>query len=168
MKTALYDRIKFFFEFFKINTDHVYKINGIFLDNTGLCSSIVWRSRECFHRTLEWYLTAEPHLIGKLVTRLPRDTRFRCLEKLSAVLKEMGSDKDLVWKEVAIPELENDAIRVFVSTLLEDLPDDNPTEFMQIYEILGESPIKFLSILANSLSQVDLSTRSSRIWNRWA
>ncbi|KAF9767794.1 hypothetical protein IL306_014977 [Fusarium sp. DS 682] len=136
---------KFFFRFFPIATADVNKINGIFLDNASVCKSVVFRSVDSFRRTLEWYMT-EPCQIGKRVTRATGDRRLHCLMKLAAALKRMGSEKDPVWGEVPFPELDNDdkcrlmlkRLRELLPSLLQLLPDDDLTEFMQIYKALGE------------------------------
>ncbi|UKZ76002.1 hypothetical protein TrVFT333_003698 [Trichoderma virens FT-333] len=137
---------KFFFEFFPIDTHHVNEIHCVFLDNASSCTSVVFRSKESFLQTLEWYLT-RPNWSGKRVTCLPDDLQRLCLRKLAAVLKQMGSDKEPVWEEIDVPWLKYDAMqqvdRVGIfdmfPELLDSIPDDNPTEYMQIYNILGGS-----------------------------
>jgi hypothetical protein len=87
---------KFFFRFFCIKTAHVNKINGIFLENATGCDSVIFRSTDCFRRTLEWYLTVEPAEIGKCTTQAPQDPRLIVLVKLAAALKQLNSDKTAV------------------------------------------------------------------------
>ncbi|KAH9211163.1 hypothetical protein DL95DRAFT_512008 [Leptodontidium sp. 2 PMI_412] len=164
---------KFFFSFFPIDTSHVNKINGIFLDNASICNSVVFRSAESFRRSLEWYIT-EPCQVGKRVTSAPGDQRLRCLMKLAAVLKQMGSDKDPVWEEIPFPELDNDEkcrlmlkeLRQLLPLLLQHLPDDNPTEFMKVYKTLGEFLSEYSSTYANLQFQVGRRRRFLRIWNK--
>ncbi|KAL7904035.1 hypothetical protein GGI35DRAFT_464162 [Trichoderma velutinum] len=137
---------KFFFNFFPINTHHVNKIHRVFLDEVSSCTSVIFRSRDSFRQTLEWYLT-EPDWVGKRVTSLPDDLRRLCLRKLAAVLKQMGSDKDPVWEEIDVSELKNDMKHQLMQKglfelfplLLDHIPDHDPTTFMQIYNILGGS-----------------------------
>ena len=99
---------KFFFRFFPIDTNHVNKINGIFLDNASTCKTVVFRSAESFCRSLEWYMTEPPGQIGKRVTSALGDRLRQCLVALAAVMKQMGSDKDPIWEEIPVPEPDND------------------------------------------------------------
>ena len=87
---------------------------------------------------------------------MPQDQRLYCLIELAVVLKQMGSDKDPVWKEIPILELGNDekcrlilkGLRQVLPLLLQHLPDDNPTEFIKTYKTLGEFLSKYSSTLA--------------------
>ncbi|PKK42865.1 hypothetical protein CI102_13385 [Trichoderma harzianum] len=98
---------KFFFSFFPIDTHHVNKIHCVFLDNASSCTSVIFRSKESFRQTLEWYLT-EPGWVGKRVTSLPGDGRRLYLLKLAAVLKQLGSDKEPTWEEIDVSKIRND------------------------------------------------------------
>ncbi|KAL6836938.1 hypothetical protein V8C40DRAFT_228754 [Trichoderma camerunense] len=137
---------KFFFNFFPIDTHHVNKIHCVFLDNASSCTSVIFRSKESFRQTLEWYLT-EPDWVGKRVTSLPGDGRRLYLLKLAAVLKQLGSDKEPTWEEIDVAKMRNDIKHQLMQKglfelcpeLLDCIPDDNPTEFMQIYKSLGGS-----------------------------
>ncbi|KAJ4862291.1 hypothetical protein T069G_03245 [Trichoderma breve] len=137
---------KFFFSFFPIETHHVNKIHCVFLDNASSCTSVIFRSKESFRQTLEWYLT-EPGWVGKRVTSLPGDRRRLYLLKLAAVLKQLGSDKEPTWEEIDVAKMRNDTKRQLMEKglfelfpeLLDCIPDDNPSEFMQIYNSLGGS-----------------------------
>ncbi|KAK4152137.1 hypothetical protein C8A00DRAFT_44735 [Chaetomidium leptoderma] len=90
---------KFCFSFFPISSDHVHTINSILLDNTSPCSSVVFESQESFARTLEWYLTA-PCTVGKIITGPDTDLREATLRKLERVSRELGSDKEMVFKRL--------------------------------------------------------------------
>ncbi|KAL6794460.1 hypothetical protein J3E68DRAFT_406842 [Trichoderma sp. SZMC 28012] len=137
---------KFFFSFFPIETHHVNKIHCVFLDNASSCTSVIFRSKESFRQTLEWYLT-EPGWVGKRVTSLPGDGRRLYLQKLAAVLKQLGSDKEPTWEEIDVVKMRNDikhqllqkGLFELFAEVLDCIPDDNPTEFMQIYNSLGGS-----------------------------
>ncbi|KAK0757604.1 hypothetical protein N5P37_009618, partial [Trichoderma harzianum] len=137
---------KFFFSFFPIDTHHVNKIHCVFLDNASSCTSVIFRSKESFRQTLEWYLT-EPGWVGKRVTSLPGDGRRLYLLKLAAVLKQLGSDKEPTWEEIDVSKIRNDIKHQLLQKglfelfpeLLDCIPDDNSTKFMQIYNSLGGS-----------------------------
>lgn len=145
---------KFFFSFFPIETHHVNKIHCVFLDNASSCTSVIFRSKESFRQTLEWYLT-EPGWVGKRVTSLPGDRRRLYLLKLAAVLKQLGSDKEPTWEEIDVAKMRNDTKHQLMQKglfelfpeLLDCIPDDNPTEFRQIYNSLGDSIFKPFSYL---------------------
>lgn len=89
---------KFCFKFFPINSTHVHTINALFLDNAGMCSSVVFESQESFARTLEWYLTA-PCSIGKILvdTNVKVSVREATLMKLEKVSRDLGSQKETVF-----------------------------------------------------------------------
>lgn len=143
---------KFFFSFFPIETHHINKIHCVLLDNASSCTSVIFRSKEFFRQTLEWYLT-EPGWVGKRVTCLPGDGRRLYLQKLAAVLKQLGSDKEPTWEEIDVVKMRNDIKHQLLQKglfelfpeVLDCIPDDNPTEFMQIYNSLGESTFKPIS-----------------------
>ncbi|KAI5455794.1 hypothetical protein BGZ63DRAFT_397949 [Mariannaea sp. PMI_226] len=134
---------KFFFRFSHIDTLHIDKIHGIFLDNASACTSIVFRSKERFRRTLEWYLT-DPGQARNRLPRFPGDLRLSFLKKLAVVLKQMGSSKDPIWEEANIPAFNNgetwrlmrEELRRLLPSMLRLLPDDNPTDTMKIYSVL--------------------------------
>lgn len=138
---------RFFFSFFPIETNHVNSINGILLDNASVCNSVVFQSQNTFRRTLEWYMT-EPYRIGKRVTRDPGDKQLRLLLSLAAIMKKLGSKQVPVWEEVSLPALDNEEhfrnireeLMRSLPSLLQHISDDNPSEFMQLYMMLGEAP----------------------------
>lgn len=163
---------RFFFNFFPIDTHHVNKIHCVFLDNASSCTSVIFQSRESFRRTLEWYLT-EPGWVGKRVTSLPGDKRRLYLLKLAAVLKQLGSNKEPTWEEIDVSKMKNDIThelsqkRLFelFPTLLDCIPDDDPTDFMQIYKSLGGSK----QTLTEDMKQVFLMMKlriKIDVWSR--
>ncbi|PNP55345.1 hypothetical protein THARTR1_04487 [Trichoderma harzianum] len=145
---------KFFFNFFPIDTLHVNKIHRVFLENVSSCTSVIFRSKESFRQTLEWYLT-EPGWVGKRVTSLPGDRRRLYLLKLAAVLKQLGSNKEPTWEEIDVSKMRNDIEhQVLQEGLFESFPElldhiPDGTEFMQIYNILGDSISKLISTFTN-------------------
>lgn len=91
---------KFFFQFFRISTEHVNKINGFLLDNAYHCTSILFRSENIFLKTLEYYMT-EPMVIYKnVIGDGDRDRRLTYLKNLAELMKGLGSDAKPVWKEL--------------------------------------------------------------------
>lgn len=92
---------KFCFRFWPIKRKHVDIINSIFLDNILHCKSIVFRSAPSFTRTLEAYITTDLYGFKKVGVgeRGARISRRMCLEKLSTVLKALGSDNIPVWHD---------------------------------------------------------------------
>jgi hypothetical protein len=92
---------KFTFSFWPIKRKHVDIINSIFLDNVLDCQSIVFHSAPSFTRTLEAYMTSTSYgfknvSVGEHRARI---SRRACLEKLSVVLRSLGSDKTPFWHE---------------------------------------------------------------------
>jgi hypothetical protein len=92
---------KFTFSFWPIKRKHVDIINSIFLDNVLHCQSIVFHSKPSFTRTLEAYMTSSSYGFKNLGVgeHRARTTRRACLEKLSVVLRSLGSDKTPVWHD---------------------------------------------------------------------
>ncbi|KAM0080465.1 hypothetical protein ACKRZS_007382 [Fusarium odoratissimum] len=92
---------KFCFRFWPIKRKHVDIINSIFLDNVLHCKSIVFRSAPSFRRTLEAYMTTDSYGFKKVGVgeRGARISRRMCLQKLSTVLKALGSDNAPIWHD---------------------------------------------------------------------
>lgn len=140
----------FFFRFFSINLAHTNRINGVFLENVGLHTSIVFTTKDSFRHTLEWYLT-DHKIFRKRVSASPEDSRRTCLLRLSQLLRYLGSSAKLYMEERAPPVLTDDEIffmrlaalrelRQSLPSLLKEIPDGSPTEFiefMSIYQSLG-------------------------------
>lgn len=94
---------KFRFPFFPIETQHMNIINSIFLDNCVNCTSLVFNSKKAFKKTLEWYLTAPPHEIGKILMGEDKEDCLKTLKKLEAVSRSLGSEKAVVWIMPTLP-----------------------------------------------------------------
>ncbi|KAL7961058.1 hypothetical protein V8C34DRAFT_320308 [Trichoderma compactum] len=161
---------KFFFNFFPIDTHHVNKIHCVFLDNASSCTSVIFQSKESFRQTLEWYLT-EPGWVGKRIISLPGDGRRLFLQKLAAVLKQMGSNKEPVWEDIDVSKMRNDikhqlsdkGLLESFPELLDHIPDG--TEIMQIYNSLGGSK----QTLTKDMKQVFLMMKlriKIDVWSR--
>ena len=134
----------FFFHFFPIDVTHTNRLNGVFLENADSCTSIVFGSTGAFRRTLEWYLT-DREVFRKYVTTSPEDRRRIYFAKLEQLLGTLGSSAKPHLEELPDPVLileETSRIRLAelrqaLPSLLREMPDDNPTEFMSIYQALG-------------------------------
>src|SRR3569833_346304 len=92
---------KFSFRFWPIKRRHVDIINSIFLDNILRCKSVVFRTSSSFTRTLEEYMTTGSYGFKQvgLGERRARFSRRTGLEKLSVVLKALGSNKTPIWHD---------------------------------------------------------------------
>lgn len=92
---------KFSFRFWPIKRNHVDIINGIFFDNVIHCQSIVFRSAPAFMRTLEAYMTTSSYGFKSVGVgeRRAGISRRACVEKLSVVLRSLGSNKTPVWRD---------------------------------------------------------------------
>lgn len=88
---------QFHFPFFPIQSRHVNTINSLFLDNCLGCTSLVFNCKKAFARLLEWYLTADPFTIGKIMLGEDKKDRLKTLKKLDAVSHSLGSKKRAVW-----------------------------------------------------------------------
>jgi hypothetical protein len=142
-------RDRFFFQFWSISTRHVDIINSVFLDNLLRCKSVVFGSKDPFQRTLEAYMTKSSHGFKKVGVgeHGARVSRLACLEKLSAVLKTLGSKTVPVWCDNGKKENEpvtqslDDAWLDMMKKLFEGadvpFPESETTPFWQAYYILG-------------------------------
>jgi len=140
---------KFCFRFWPISTKHVDTINSVFLDNLLRCKSVVFGSKPPFKRTLEAYMTTSAHGFKKvgIGEHGARVSRLACLEKLSAVLKMLGSESVPVWFDKDEEERElfvqsfDDVWLEMVKKLFEDgdesFSESETTPFWQAYYTLG-------------------------------
>ncbi|KAI1815278.1 hypothetical protein GGS20DRAFT_584639 [Poronia punctata] len=95
-------RHKFCLSLFPNKTRHVNIINHLLFDNAYAGSTIVFRTREAFLRTLEWYMTV-PCIYGKVVAFNHQKQRRRLLTGLAALLKSLGFTKEAIWEEKSVP-----------------------------------------------------------------
>ncbi|KAM0429597.1 hypothetical protein ACHAPT_006193 [Fusarium lateritium] len=95
---------RFCFSFFPLKKGHVRKINGILLDNSYICSSIAFGSREAFLNILDWWLT-EPCNTGKIVMGEYEHVHFKYLKNLEAFMKTTGWGKELVYRRDPTPRV---------------------------------------------------------------
>lgn len=129
---------RFCFPFFKLNTEHVNKINAIFLENAYTCQSVAFTSQSALRIAIEYYLTLPADQGFKLVTRQVNDLHLSYLLKLEKVLRKLGSDKALVYQSHSAKT--NDRTFEIVGSRLAEYLPEQPTEFMQLYMKLGELP----------------------------
>lgn len=140
---------RFCFRFWPIERRHVDIINSIFLDNTLRCTSVAFRSVPSFTRTLETYLTADCHGFKKVgVGELhARTGRRECLQKLSLVLKALGSDVAPLWHEdegartshslMSLDDVWIDMIKILLGRGVEFSPGTDSSAFFSTYNSLG-------------------------------
>ncbi|KAJ3495104.1 hypothetical protein NLG97_g3636 [Lecanicillium saksenae] len=162
----------FFFQFFPTSVAHTNRMNGIFLEHADSSTSIVFRSKDTFRRTLEWYLT-DREVFRKCVTSSPEDSRRVCLLKLERLLGFLGSSAKLHMEELPHPVLKPDEIasvklaelRQTLPSLLQEMPDDNPTEFMSIYQGLGGTKSSLIEDLDQAARMIRLRIKID-VWSQ--
>lgn len=148
---------KFSFLFWPIKRKHVDIINSIFLDNVLHCKSIVFRSVLPFTRTLEVYMATDKYGFKRLGLgeHGAMNSRLICLEKLSVVLRSLGSDRTPVWhddeearQQVHVSSVDDtwlDIIKVYSKSSKSSKSikwEGSP--FFKIYSTLGKRDIRLL------------------------
>lgn len=128
---------RFGFQFFKVSTEHVNKINMIMLENAQNCQAIAFTSQAALKTTLEHYLTLPADRGFKLVANEVDDPKLLYLLKLEYVLKDLGSHGRLVYQLERASLSDSGFLEAMGNQLSEHLPKQ-PTEFMQLYMKLGE------------------------------
>lgn len=140
-------RDMFCFRFWPISTKHVDTINSVFLDNLLRCKSVVFGSKLPFRRTLEVYMTTRAHGFKKVGVgeHGARMSRFACLEKLSVVLKMLGSENVPVWFDKdggsqpflqSLDDMWLEMAKIIFEVDVE-LLESEATQFWQAYSVLG-------------------------------
>ena len=130
---------RFCFSFFKLGAEHVNMINAIMLDNSHTCQTIAFTSRTALKMKLEHYVTLPVDKPFKIVGNKTDDPMLSHLLKLEKTLRELGSNKDLVYN-LHSTELIDDEILGTMGNEPEDYLSEQPTKFMQLYMKLGECP----------------------------
>jgi hypothetical protein len=140
---------KFCFRFWLISRKHVDTINSIFLDNILRCKSVVFGLTAPFKRTLDAYITTTTYgfKAAGIGEHGARDSRLVCLQKLSAVLKMLGSKTVPVWfdkdEESSEPFIQSfdDVWLEMIKKLLgdgdESFSESETNSFWQAYYTLG-------------------------------
>ncbi|KAH6880829.1 hypothetical protein B0T10DRAFT_495276 [Thelonectria olida] len=153
---------KFCFRFWPIKRKHVDIINSIFLDNILHCKSIVFRSAPSFTRTLEAYMTTDLHGFKKagVGERGARISRRVCFEKLSTVLKALGSDNIPVWHDdeeanqssylQSIDDVWLEMVKKLFGRSVEFASKFGASHFWETYSMLGGTKETFLKDLEQS------------------
>ncbi|KAK4222967.1 hypothetical protein QBC38DRAFT_488726 [Podospora fimiseda] len=96
----------FDFVFFRIERRHVNVINGIFLDNCGYCTSVVFESVSAFQKTMEWFLTAPCEIAGKTLAGTDAQVREVALNKMIDVARGWGFQGTPVIRRMEEPLME--------------------------------------------------------------
>jgi hypothetical protein len=130
---------QFCFPFFKLNTEHVNKINAIFLENAHTCQSVAFASHSALRIAVEYYLTLPADQGFKFVVRQGDGLDLSYLLKLEKILRKLGSDQALVYQSPSAKP--DDRIFEIAGTRLAEYLLEQPTEFMQLYMTLGEFPL---------------------------
>lgn len=150
------DEDEFFFKFFRINSDHVNKINSFILD--GARSNVVFASPKNFTETLEWYMTDTSQTWKNVVgTEDERHLKVTLLTKLSALMKSLGSNAEPVWEESPTAKSKNtsltgklpidfrhSAYQMIMDDIIKEMDRDStmmessPTPFLELYTKLGK------------------------------
>ncbi|KAK7974548.1 hypothetical protein PG989_016396 [Apiospora arundinis] len=154
---------KFRFDFIPISGQDVHDINGIFLDNTRLSTTIVFASRSSFFDTLEIFLTS-PSAKGKVVTGEDGDSRLKALEKLSALGRTLGSNKEPLWTHITVEStidyemfLElHKANRKWSREFAATKPEDYSPEVRTYVNLGGIPPITLLEDMKQSRLMLEL------------
>ncbi|KAG7404066.1 hypothetical protein Forpe1208_v015793 [Fusarium oxysporum f. sp. rapae] len=153
---------KFCFRFWPIKRKHVYIINSIFLDNVLHCKSIVFRSAPSFKRTLEAYMTTDLYGFKKVGVgeRGARISRRMCLQKLSTVLKALGSDNAPIWHDdveanqssylQSIDDSWLEIMKKFLKRSMDSASEFRESHFWGIYSTLGGTKETFVKDLEQS------------------
>jgi hypothetical protein len=149
---------KFCFRFWPIERKHVDTINSIFLDNILRSKSIVFHSMSSFTRSLEVYMTDSQNFkeVG-FGERHSRISRHKALEKLSVILKALGSDKISLWHAVgegeagkrsclqSIDDVWLEMTKTFLKRDFDFASGPEASHFWQIYCALGMSSPSYSS-----------------------
>lgn len=130
---------RFCFSFFKLSTEHVNKINTIFLENAYSSHAVAFTSRSALKETIEHYLTLPADQGFKCVSHEKNDTRLSYLLKLENVLRKLCSDKALVYQFHNLKPIDAGIFKTLGNEIAKYLPEQ-PSEFMQLYMKLGELP----------------------------
>lgn len=140
---------KFYFTIFPIGSHHVNTINSVFLDNTSMCTSIVFKDQSTFAKTLEWYLTASCTIGKKVILGWEEDARNAMLNRLEAVSRALGSQQATVRMNLDVDtefDLEGSRINILEMRRFlhktgahkeENRKPKVKSDFIQIYESLG-------------------------------
>lgn len=134
---------KFCFQYFPTNTKDVHTINGIMLQNAYVCARVVFGTQESLSRTLEAHLTSP----WNIITGDDAELRLEFLMKLARVSKSLGSEKEPIWKEEPVSDVQDyestrlniiEMRRNFAKLTRSDWKFDTKNEFVQIHTSLGK------------------------------
>ncbi|KAG5917902.1 hypothetical protein E4U42_007080 [Claviceps africana] len=137
----------FFFRFFPLETTHVDRINGIFLDSASACRSLVFCSEAAFRASLRWYLTDNTYF-----PKRPGGINAVAgggLRKLFALLVRLGGDTSGLLE----------ALRHVLDGDNASLPAKN------VYRILGGSPETLLKDMDQAARMFTLRVKID-VWSQ--
>ena len=154
----------FCFQFFKLSTEHVNKINTIMLENSHTCQAIAFTSQSALRMTIEYYLTLPASQGFKLVGDKANDPKLSYLSKLEHILKKLGSDKCLVYQSHSAKPIDDGIFEIMGNKLIEYLPEQ-PNEFMQLYMKLGEPPSGGQRSFLTECPQAEARQQLLRTWS---
>lgn len=131
---------KFCFRFFPISTKHTDWINFIMLENAHHISKIVFNSRKATDRTIQQYLTTPCEVNGqtffKYIESPEPNFRLKFLKKLDNTFGD--AERGLVYTCQRTDSM--DPLVTLGQMMQAEVPgQDKPTDFMQLYNILGMS-----------------------------
>ncbi|KAG6315288.1 hypothetical protein E4U22_007977 [Claviceps purpurea] len=148
----------FFFNFFPLESGHVDCINGVFLDNASSCSSLLFHSEAALRRSLNTYVSSCSYFPNRVVststpavavaTITPAEVQRACLDKMTALLAQIGSEKRLCWEDIsAMASTDEEESQCMLEALRQGLPyylrhisgGDDASPFVQVYQMLGGS-----------------------------
>ena len=154
---------RFCFRFFKISNEHVNKINTIMLDNAQECQTIAFTLKSALRMTIEHYLTLPADQGFKVIINQANDHKRLYLSKLEYILKQLGSDKRLVYQLQSDKLTKAKILEVVGDKLMKYLPEQ-PTEFMQLYMKLGELPSDGQRTFLTKCSQAEARQQFPMTW----
>ena len=133
---------KFCFRFFPISTKHTDWINFIMLENAHPISTIVFNSRKATDRTMQRYLTTPCEVHGqtcfKYVESPEPNLKLKYLKKLDRIFGDANCG--LIYTCQSTNSME--PLVTLGQMMQAKVPrQDNPTGFIQLYNILGLSQI---------------------------
>jgi hypothetical protein len=132
---------RFLFPFFKIGAEHVLKINDVFLENAYRTSKIAFNSSESLKQSIQHYFQLPSDRGFKSVHRRDKDARLTYLRKLETILRSLGSETKLVYREIlgmdAAEGLKDETLKALLKEGFERAMEQ-PTDFMQLYNNLGK------------------------------
>ncbi|KAK5989088.1 hypothetical protein PT974_10586 [Cladobotryum mycophilum] len=149
----LRDSDNFGFPFFRIETTHMQKINGLLLDHAFHGTKIIYNRRERFLDLVMWFLS-EPCKVGKNLEGANADRQLRHIFGLAELMRSLGWDGEVVWKQwpnPKIPSMEafrtesaamNLAFQRFLNGERDTLPEELMLDLQTPYSLFPDAGLK--------------------------